>query len=135
MIHATETMSIEAGRSASSPALREPMLAAAMCYIERRADRPVQVPDVADAVGVTRRTLERRFRAVLRTTVYQQITRAHLERAKRMLVASDAPIGAVAQACGFTSVERMAKVFRRVEKMTPTDFRNASRMPVAGRRP
>jgi LacI family transcriptional regulator len=113
-----------------SPVLREPLLAAALCYIERHAERPVQVPDVADAVGVTRRTLERRFRSALRTTVYQQITRAHVNRAKRLLATTDAPVGAVARAAGFTSVERMAKVFRRVERLTPSQYRRSVRLAV-----
>lgn len=114
-------------RSGETPAMVDLTVSAAVRYIQQNVERPLQVPDVAEAVGVTRRTLERRFRERLDRTVYEVITRAHINRAQQLLSVTDAPIGRIARASGFASVERMAKVFRRVEGTTPTDFRRRSK--------
>lgn len=98
-------------------------VARALRAIAERSARPLRVPDVVEAVALSRRSLERRFRAALGRTVHDEIVRAHLERAKRLLAAGDEPLKRVALLSGFRSPPQLSKVFRRVEGITPLAFR------------
>lgn len=85
--------------------------------------RSLSVGDVADAVGLSRRTLERYFREALGCTVLDEITRCRLVRAQRLLENTRVSIKQVALAAGFSTPERMAKVFQRLSGMSPTEYR------------
>lgn len=108
-------------------------VAAALRFIADRAAGPVGVDDVAAAVPVSRRSLERRFRAALDRTVHEEITRARLERVKRRLVESDLPIKAIARDSGFAGLEHLSRVFRQKEGRAPGAWRRDQRPQTSSR--
>jgi len=112
-----------ARRSTDVFAVEDRLVARALRVIWDRGHRPIGVDDIVEALPVTRRSLERRFRKVLGRSIHDEITRSRVERAKRLLVETDDAIGAVAFEAGFTNAEHLAKVFRRIEKTTPRAFR------------
>jgi LacI family transcriptional regulator len=57
----------------------------ALAWIATHLNNPISVAEVAAAVGLTRRTLERRTRATLGRTVLQEIHRRRLARAQELL--------------------------------------------------
>ena len=78
--------------------------------------------EIAAASRVTRQTLYNLF------SHRDGITQALLAREiGRLLATTDTAIGRIARASGFTSVERMAKVFRRVDGLTPSEYRRSVR--------
>ncbi|AQQ09398.1 Xylose operon regulatory protein [Sedimentisphaera cyanobacteriorum] len=103
---------------------KDRLLSEAMHYIWSHSHRNMTVNDVADNLPVTRRTLERKFHALLGTTLGKQITRCRIERAKKMLTNTSLPVSHIALACGFSGADRMCKVFRKHLRQTPGDFRN-----------
>lgn len=105
-------------------AIDDPDIVAAIRYIRANAHRPIRVDDVAKAVAVSRRVLERRFHKVLQVTVGEQIARSHIERAKRLLIETDMPVPAVAEASGFGSPEYLSTVFRKTVGLTPFKYRS-----------
>jgi 2,3-bisphosphoglycerate-independent phosphoglycerate mutase len=52
-----------------------------------------------------------------------------VERARRLLADTDMPLKSVAFAAGFSSAERMSKVFRRAERTTPAEYRRKTVAP------
>ena len=48
-------------------------------------------------------------------------------RAKQLLLQTNHPISLVSELCGFNDPERMAVVFKRVEGMAPSAFRQGVR--------
>jgi len=72
-------------RSSDAVAVDDPDVAAAVRFIAARAAEPIDVEDVARAVAVGRRALERRFRAALGRSPHDEIQRAHVGRASRLL--------------------------------------------------
>jgi len=102
-------------------------VARALRAIADLSARPLRVPAVVAAVGTARRSLERRFRKSLGRTVHDQIVRAHVERAKRLLAATDDPLKRVAKESGFRTPQQLSKLFRRSEGLTPLAFRRRSR--------
>jgi LacI family transcriptional regulator len=85
------------------------------------------VSDVARQLPITRRSLERRFHAALGHTILEEITHCRLDRAKRLLVRTDLSIKEVAATAGFPNADNMARVFRRLERMPPGEYRRQHR--------
>jgi LacI family transcriptional regulator len=102
-------------------------VARALRAIAELSGRPVRVPMVVEAVQGARRSLERRFRKSLGRTIHEEIQRAHVERAKRLLASTDEPLKRVARDAGFRSPQQLSKRFRRLEGTTPLAFRRRHR--------
>jgi LacI family transcriptional regulator len=102
-------------------------VARALRAIADLSARPLRVPTVVAAVGTARRSLERRFRKSLGRTIHDQIVRAHVERAKRLLAGTDDPLKRVAKESGFRTPQQLSKLFRKSEGLTPLAFRRRSR--------
>jgi LacI family transcriptional regulator len=123
-----EPRALHPRRSTDASNVRDPIVAAAMRFILEHAHEGIGVPDVAAHVVTTRRTLERRFRAVLDRTVMNEITRCRLERLKRRLAENDVPIKSLVQESGFKSVRVLYETFVREEGMSPSAYRAKRRV-------
>jgi LacI family transcriptional regulator len=114
---------IVARRSSDVFAVAEPAVAAAMKAIWARASKPMKVGAILAEVPASRRTLERRFREVLGRTIHDEVRRAHLELAKRLLVETPDPLKMIASKSGFRDPQQFSRVFRAAEGRTPLEFR------------
>jgi AraC-like DNA-binding protein len=103
--------------------VEDSMVAEAVRLIWDTAHRPLKVTDVVSAFPITRRSLERRFRAALGHTILEEITRCRMERAKRLLERTTLPLKQVALTAGFSGAERMTKAFHDVEGLAPGTYR------------
>jgi LacI family transcriptional regulator len=110
-------------RSTDTTALGDPDLAAALAFIRANAQRPIGVEDVIERVGISRRSLEGKFKSILRRTPLEEIRRVRLERAKTLLLDWNLPVATVARDSGFESAEWLAEVFRRETGVSPTEYR------------
>jgi len=97
---------------------------AAMRYIATYVHQPIDVADVAEALCVSRRTLERRFRGAMGRSVAEEIRRLRIARAQRQLVETELPIKQIARDCGFRDSVRMYETFCRFVGMSPSEFRS-----------
>lgn len=104
-------------------ALEDEVVQAALQYIRRHASEPIRVAEVADAVTVGRRDLERRFRRLLDRSVLEEIHRVRIGQAAVLLADTHLPISTVARRVGFTSSRQLDGLFARHKGMTPTAFR------------
>ena len=104
-------------------ASEDPVVARALRYIAENSHRRIRVDHVAAAVATARRTLERRFGEFAGRTIADEITRHRLERAKRRMVETDAPMKDIAIDAGFRNADHFHKVFARVEGMPPSQYR------------
>jgi len=99
----------------------------ALRYIAENSHTKLRVSDVAAALVVERRTLERHFRAALGRSVGSEIARLRVERLKRRLVESDTPIKDLARENGFRDTAQMCALFRRIEGLSPSAYRRKHR--------
>ena len=81
------------------------------------------VPSIAKQVRMSRRTLERRFRAVTGDSISNKLTRMRIDYAKRLLLDRDDPVRSIHVEAGFGSERQMRDVFRTSVGMTPAAFR------------
>ena len=95
----------------------------ALDWIDANACRYIGAADVADALGVSRRTLDIRFHELLRTTVHAVLRERRLEEVKRLLSTTDISIGRITEQCGFTSAGHLKNLFRRTTGVSMRDWR------------
>ena len=100
----------------------------ALEFIRAHANRQITVEDVAEAVSLGRRALERRFRAELNRTILEEIHRAHVEHARMLLVETDLPMPAVAGESGLTDEKHLRRLFVRQFGQTPGSYRRLFRI-------
>jgi LacI family transcriptional regulator len=122
-----EPVDVVVRRSSEIFAVSDPVVRRAVEWIESQASTRFSVPKVAKSVGVTRQTLERRFRAVLGRTVLQEVRRAHLQLAKRLLASTTHELSRVAKESGFASSSQLSVVFSKELGMPPGTYRRRLR--------
>jgi LacI family transcriptional regulator len=116
-------------RSSDVLALEDRSVATALHFIHDNAGRPIGVLDVVRHSGCSRRTLEMRFRAALGRSLHDEIQRTRLERAKRLLVETDLPVGRIAAASGFASPDYLTRVFHSQIGLAPAEYRRQAALP------
>jgi len=104
-------------------AIDDPDLAAAVRFIREHAAEGLSVKHVLRHVAVSRRSLEQKFRSVLKRSPLEEIGRVRLEIAQQLLARSDLPMPEVASRAGFSNAERLSVVFRRMTGTTPSQYR------------
>jgi LacI family transcriptional regulator len=87
----------------------------------------LRVADVLKEIPVGRRTLERRCYAALGWGLGDEIRRAHIALAQRLLARTELSMKSVAQQAGFSDFRHMAVVFRQHEGIAPTAYRRKVR--------
>jgi|GEM_PF-2139228 len=105
----------------------DPVVAKALRYIKDHHLEELQVGDIAEAAGASRRVLEKRFRAAMSEPVYAYVTDIRLRRAKTMLVETEDTVDEVARACGFGEARYLSVALRRETGLTPAAFRKKLR--------
>ena len=119
---------VVARQSTDTMAIRDPVVIAALRYIQSSAVKGANVANVAQAAGIGRRELERKFRAIVGRSMLQELRRMRIEQAKRLLSGTDLSMPTVARLSGFSSAHRLAIVFRRICGMPPTTYRRQSQV-------
>jgi LacI family transcriptional regulator len=105
----------------SAPVMR------ALHHIRQYACQGIKTEQVAEAVGMSRSTLEMYFRRELKRSVHDEILRHKLDRCFELLGGTDMGIADVARATGFRSVQYLNTVFKRELGATPAMWREARR--------
>jgi len=95
----------------------------ALQFIQSRFTDPIQVQDVAQHVGLSRRALERRFLICLKSSPAKEIWKARITKAKGLLQNSTCLIAEVAKESGFASLEYFRTFFRSKTGLTPKKYR------------
>jgi LacI family transcriptional regulator len=104
-------------------AVEDVAVSKALRFINDHASELLHVDRVARAAGVSRRVLEKRFRARLNRSVLHQIRRARVDRICHLLGETNQSISQIALSLGYSGVEHIARYFRAEKKMTPLNYR------------
>jgi AraC family transcriptional regulator len=83
----------------------------------------LSLDEMAQSIGLSTAHFARMFRKSTGETPHQFVLRQRVERAKAMLRVPDARVLDVAVACGFTTQQHFAQVFRDVCGVSPTKYR------------
>lgn len=122
-----DPIEITTRRSTEALAINDNELRKAVIYLRQNAYGPLTVDEIADAVPMTRRSLERKFRQFFDRTPHEELQRLRLDRVKILLAKTDLSIVKVATRAGFSSPEHMTTLFRKKFKTTPLRYRTKVR--------
>lgn len=104
-------------------ACEDDLISQAMRYIAEHSRRTLTADEVADAVEVSRRTLDRRFEDVIGQTVSHEVVRLRIKHLENMLVESELTMAKIAELCGFGSASHFTQFFKKHAGLTPSDYR------------
>lgn len=116
-------LGVSTRQSTDPAALAEPTLAAALLFIRANSRERIGVEDIAAACGLSRSSLERRFRAVVGRGPLAELLRERVERARQLLIETDLEMKEIAAAVGFSDVRRLSVTFRQKIGVSPGKFR------------
>ncbi|MCA1179817.1 MULTISPECIES: GlxA family transcriptional regulator [unclassified Pantoea] len=83
----------------------------------------ITASELAEVLGMTERTLQRRIKKLSQETPKEFITRVRVEMACTMLVSTNVSIHKVAQDCGYTEDTAFRKAFNQLMDMSPAQYR------------
>ena len=105
--------------------VRHPKLARVIEIMESHIEDPISPSDLAEAVDMSTRQLERLFRRYLKRSPKRYYMELRLERARNLLMQTDMSVINVALAAGFTSPSHFSKCYRAHYDTTPYRERGA----------
>jgi LacI family transcriptional regulator len=120
-----EPKQIMARLSTDMLAIGDAAVVAAIRLIREHAHEDLQVDGIARSVGLSRSVLQRRFRALLKRSVHQDILAAKIKFARTLLTRTQLPLAVVAERAGFKHQEYMGAVFKRRVGQTPGEVRDS----------
>ncbi len=91
--------------------------------MEANISEPLSLVEIAKYAGLSRRQIERLFRRNLGRSPARYYLEIRLDRARHLLIQSDAAIVEVAVACGFVSASHFSKCYRELYGRSPQQER------------
>lgn len=104
-------------------AIEDPYVSEAVDFIRKHARKVIQVGDVAEAVGLSRRTLEQRFKKVIAHSVHEEIKRSRVNQMAGMLINTNLSISQIANLLGYTNTGNISRYFKQQKKVSPLNYR------------
>ena len=92
---------------------------------EHLADPELSVTTAAEAMGVSREYLSRRFRGETGITLRDYIRAERMDRARLLLRNTDRPVAEIAGQCGYADPGHFARVFRKKTGSAPGVWRRS----------
>ena len=96
-------------------------------YIENNYAETIAVSNLVDLVPMSRRVLERVFKANTGLTIHQYIQNFRIEHFKNLLLSTDLPLSEAASKSGFEDVKNVSRVFRKYSEFSPAEYRRKCR--------
>ena len=105
------------------PAGRSPETRRALALTEARLADDPRIDEIACEIGLTSRSLARRFADELGMTWSAVLRRIRIIRAIELLAADDASITATAMRVGYSSLSAFQAAFSELTGQTPSEYR------------
>jgi AraC-like DNA-binding protein len=99
----------------------------AVHHIWTQGHKELDVAHIANAIGVNRRTLERRFRLAFGRGILTEIVSCRFNRAERLVRETDLPLKSIMGLAGFGGMENMRRVFLARTGHSPAAYRHSLR--------
>lgn len=109
------------------------ILHAAIALMRRNLETPLSLPEVAGALGLSRKRMEALFTRELRATPQTIYKALRLREARRLAEHSNQSIAEIATRCGYTDPAAMTRAFRAEFGLTPSQSRTLRQSPAHAR--
>jgi len=105
----------------------DPLVAKALERI-RSDDAPRDAAQLARSLNVSRRVLERHFQEAIGRSPAQELRRARIELAQRLLRTTDLSIDLISERCGYEHARHFTEMFRKMTGETPAKYRREMKL-------
>ena len=116
-------------QSTDITAIDDLIVARAAKIVREQAESISSVEVLAEMVGLSRATLERRFRSALGRSPHQEIDRIRLDRARALVRGTTYPLHKIADMVGYSNASRLVDAYKRRFNITPGTDRQQSGDP------
>lgn len=113
--------------STGRPTTRDPAVRKALHGLEEGDLQSLSVDGLVRYAGMSRRTLEQRFKKELGTTLHRAISKRRIDEATRLLRAGDLTVAEVGFQCGFSSLHYFSTAYKRETGQSPGRIRQEGR--------
>ncbi|WP_166296147.1 GlxA family transcriptional regulator [Bradyrhizobium sp. 2S1] len=110
---------------------QDPLLMKADMLVRRTGKAPITVRGLAHALGLSERTLNRRFRELTHEPPQAFIMRRRVEHARTLLETTTQPIKSIARTTGYEDESSFRKAFRKLTLTSPQAYRAQRSMRAA----
>lgn len=122
----------DGGQSQYSPYLavgpdEDSIIARVIKFVTEHISEALSIEDIADAVGISRRTFSRTFARHAKVTPSVFVEQLRIGFARKLLEETDVPLKTVAFRCGFRSATHMRMIFSRQLDTSPRQYRERFR--------
>lgn len=93
-------------------------------YINEHFAENLSLEQVADLAGFSKYHFTRLFKQYTDTSFYKYLNQKRIDYAKTLLLDPDLSVIDVELQCGFSSLSAFLRMFKQLNKCTPTEFRN-----------
>lgn len=100
-------------------------------WMIENAARPLTLEEVADRGGMSKRTLDRRFREATRQSPMQWLAATRIRLARELLETTDLGVETIGRRVGYPSAAHFRQQFRRYVELAPAQYRSRFRSPAA----
>ena len=122
MLSAAEHLREHCGQEATD----KKSISAALAYVHANFKRHITLKKVAERVHFSESYLSRHFHESLGVTFSQYVKNLRMEFAKSLLLNTDTEITGICYEAGFSSPQSFANEFKRIYKITPSEYRKAN---------
>jgi LacI family transcriptional regulator len=123
----TPPAGVIARKSTDILAVEDVAVARAISFLWQHMSEPIAINDAAHAAGISRSTLERRFRKQIGRSVNDELLRKRLERCRELLLSTKLPMTDIAPQIGLLSKNYLHRAFRKHFGCSPKEFRLSQR--------
>ena len=103
------------------------LIVQAQDYLRERCAETLHMPELAAILGISLRTLNRRFKRATGISPNSYLLQQRLRSARELLRTSNLSIAEVAVAAGYGDSDYFSRLFREAMKQTPRDYRESVR--------
>lgn len=94
-------------------------------WLNENYQQNISANNMANMLGISVRTLNRRFKLASRQTPQHYLRQIRMEHAKELLKQSNLAIADIAEQTGFNDISHFCSSFKRFTSMPPGDYREA----------
>lgn len=112
------------GRKNNKVAVNHAGITKSLCFLSKHAFKPMRVSDLARAATMSLRGFNKAFTKHAGESPGRRLRRHRLNHARRLLLGSTRGLAAIAQRCGYRSVNSFCVAFKRDIGISPMRFRH-----------
>lgn len=126
LYHIYSAISKDTAYNYTSVAQRQTFKNIQSTLMQNAFDSELNVTEIIKSTNISEVHFRRIFKQIYGVSPIAYVTNLRINQAKNLLATSKIPISKIAEECGYTSSYYFTRTFKRVTKMTPSEYRDST---------